>query len=99
MYTFVPSQDKVVIKRSKEAQTTETGIIIPISHNAQTIIAEVVSIGPYKEGSLAVELEPGDKVLYVNTRTNYEMKVAGEDCEIINLAQILGKVAFTEKSL
>ena len=73
-----PLQDRVIVKRIEEEETTKGGIIIPDTAKEKPIEGEVVAVGGGKlldNGSKQpLEVKTGDKVLFG--------KYAGTDIQI-----------------
>ena len=57
-----PLMDRVVIKMTEAEETTASGIILAGSAKEKPQVAEVVAVGPGKEG-VVMQVKVGDKVL------------------------------------
>ena len=81
-----PLQDRLIVKRLDEQETTKGGIIIPDSAKEKPQEAEVLAVGNGKilnDGTkVALEVKVGDKVLFSKYSGN-EIKVDGEDYLIL----------------
>ena len=73
-----PLQDRVIVKRIEEEETTKGGIIIPDTAKEKPIEGEVVAVGGGKLNDAGskqpLEVKAGDKVLFG--------KYAGTDIQI-----------------
>ena len=73
-----PLQDRVIVKRIEEEETTKGGIIIPDSAKEKPIEGEVIAVGGGKlldtGTKQSIEVKKGDKVLFG--------KYAGTDIQI-----------------
>ena len=73
-----PLQDRVIVKRIEEEETTKGGIIIPDSAKEKPIEGEVIAVGGGKlldtGTKQSLEVKKGDKVLFG--------KYAGTDIQI-----------------
>jgi len=73
-----PLQDRVIVKRIEEEETTKGGIIIPDTAKEKPIEGEVVAVGGGKlldtGAKQSLEVKKGDKVLFG--------KYAGTDIQI-----------------
>src|SRR5258706_16283419 len=65
---FRPLQDKLIVKRSSEEDTTKGGIIIPDTAKEKPLEGEVVAVGNgkiLKDGTLRkLDVKIGDRVLF-----------------------------------
>ena len=68
MATFVPLQDRVIVKRVKEEEKTKGGIIIPDTAKEKPIEGEVIAVGNGKvleDGKVRkLDVKVGDRVLF-----------------------------------
>lgn len=89
-----PLFDKVVLKKVEAAETTRSGIILPGSAQEKPQVSLVVAVGP---GGLAdgakveMTVNVGDRVI-VGKYTGTEVKLDGEDYQIVSQADILAIV-------
>jgi chaperonin GroES len=90
-----PLQDRVIVKRLEEEQTTKGGIIIPDSAKEKPIEGEVVAVGNGKvndDGSVrAVDVKKGDRVLF-GKYAGTEVKLDGVEHLILREDDILGVI-------
>jgi len=88
-----PLQDRIIIKRLEEDDTTKGGIIIPDSAKEKPLEAKVVAVGRGKEtddGKLREpEVKKGDRVLF-GKYSGTEIKIDGDDHMILREDDILG---------
>ncbi|MFB6346825.1 MAG: co-chaperone GroES [bacterium] len=90
-----PLGDRVVVKRIKEEQETESGIIIPESAQGTPNQAEVVAVGSgeKKNGDVVKpDVDEGDTVL-IGEFSGSEIEVDGEEFVFLDGDQILAKIA------
>jgi chaperonin GroES len=87
--------DRVVVKPLEELVRTAGGIVIPDTAAQKPVRGEVVAAGPgkrLKDGSLrALEIKPGDKVLF-GEYAGQRVKVHGEEFLVIREDDLLGIV-------
>jgi chaperonin GroES len=74
-----PLQDRILVKRVEEAETTKGGIIIPDSAKEKPAEGKVVAVGAGKVGDdgkkIPLEIKKGDRILfskYGGTEVNIE---------------------------
>ena len=88
-----PLQDKVLVKRTDEEQTTPGGIVLPGSAAEKPSQGEVVAVGPGKRdenGVIApIDVEVGDLVIFGQYGGN-EVKIDGEEYLILSERDIYG---------
>ena len=81
-----PLADRVLVKRSKQEETTKGGIILPDTAKEKQEIGEVIAIGNGKldkEGKrIAIAVKIGDKVMWDKFAGN-EIKVGDEEDLIV----------------
>jgi len=77
-----PLQDRVIVKRIEEEETTKGGIIIPDSAKEKPIEGEVIAVGGGKlldtGTKQSLEVKKGDKVLF-GKYAGTEIEVEGEE--------------------
>lgn len=90
-----PLHDRVVAKRSEQAEEVRGGIIIPDSAKEKPQEAEVVAVGPGKlddKGNrLPVDVKPGDRVL-IGKYSGNEIKIDDQDLVILREDEILAVI-------
>jgi len=90
-----PLQDRIVVKRMGQQETTQGGIIIPNSAKEKPIEAAVVAVGrgrTLKSGKVRpLGVEPGQRVLFAKY-SGTELKIAGEEHVILREDDILAVV-------
>ncbi|HEY6559920.1 MAG TPA: co-chaperone GroES [Polyangiaceae bacterium] len=90
-----PLQDRVLIKREKEEETSAGGIIIPDTAKEKPIRGEVMAVGNGKvqeDGTTRqVGVRVGDRVLF-GKYEGTEVKIDGEERLIIREDDILGVI-------
>jgi len=88
-----PLQDRILVKRVDEEETTSGGIIIPDSAKEKPIEGRVKAVGKGKVGDdgkhIPVDVKVGDKVLY-SKYGGTEVKVDGEEFLLMREDDILG---------
>ncbi|MBU0731001.1 MAG: co-chaperone GroES [Proteobacteria bacterium] len=90
-----PLNDRVLVKRLKEEETTKGGIIIPDSAKEKPAEGEVVAVGSGKMNDKGVrtpvDLKVGNRVLF-SKYGGTDVKLDGEDYLIMREDDILGVV-------
>ena len=90
-----PLQDRVIVKRIEEEDTSPGGIIIPDTAKEKPQQGEVIAVGPGKrdeDGRLqALDVKPGDRVLF-GKYAGTEIKLDGEERLIMREDDILGVI-------
>jgi len=90
-----PLQDRVIVKRIEEEDTSPGGIIIPDAAKEKPQQGEVIAVGPGKrdeDGRLqALDVKPGDRVLF-GKYAGTEIKLDGEERLIMREDDILGVI-------
>jgi chaperonin GroES len=90
-----PLQDRLIVKRVREEETTKGGIIIPDTAKEKPAEAEVIAVGSGKlleDGKLrALDLKVGDRVLF-GKYSGSEVKIDGEDHLILREDDVLGVI-------
>jgi len=88
-----PLQDRVIVKRVVEEETSKGGIIIPDTAKEKPQEGKIVAVGKGKmndEGKLIpVEVKVGDKILFAKY-SGSEVKIDGEEHLIMREEDILG---------
>lgn len=91
----MPTQDRVVIRRLEEDETTPGGIIIPDTAREKPMKGEVIAVGPGARNDsghlIPISLEAGQKVLF-GKWSGTEVKVAGHELLIMKESDILGVI-------
>jgi chaperonin GroES len=90
-----PLQDRVIVKRLEESETTKGGIIIPDSAKEQQAEGEVIAVGPGKkddDGKITpLDVKVGEKVIF-SKYGGTEVKIEGVEHLIMREDDILGVV-------
>jgi chaperonin GroES len=90
-----PLQDRIIVKRLEEEETTKGGIIIPDSAKEKPQEGKVISVGKGKigdDGKLQkLDVKKGDKVLF-SKYSGTEINIEGEEHLIIREDDVLGVV-------
>jgi chaperonin GroES len=90
---FRPLQDRLIVKRSSEEQTTKGGIIIPDTAKEKPLQGEVVAVGNGKileDGKVrALDIKAGDTILF-SKYAGTEIKLDGEELLILREEDVLG---------
>jgi chaperonin GroES len=87
-----PLQDRVIVKRTDEAEQMRGGLYIPDTAKEKPQEGEVIAVGPGKvENGNRIELtvKVGDKVLF-GKYSGTEVKLDGEEYLIMREDDILG---------
>jgi chaperonin GroES len=90
-----PLNDRILVKRLEEEETTKGGIIIPDSAKEKPAEGEVVAVGNGKLNDkgdrIALEVKAGDRVLF-SKYGGTDVKLDGEDHLIMREDDILAVV-------
>lgn len=90
-----PLQDRIIVKRIEEEETSKGGIIIPDSAKEKPLEGNVVAAGKGKvldDGSIGeMEVKAGDRVLF-NKYAGTDVKIDGEDHLIMREEDVLGVI-------
>jgi chaperonin GroES len=88
-----PLQDRIIVKRIDEEETTQGGIIIPDSAKEKPAEGKVVAAGKGKileDGKLQkLDVKKGDRVLF-GKYSGTEINIEGEEHLIIREDDVLG---------
>ena len=89
-----PLADRVILKQFKAEEKTKSGLILAASAQEKPEMFEVVEVGPggmVDGNEVKMTLKVGDRVIaakYAGT----EVKVDGEECQIVRQSDILATV-------
>ncbi len=90
-----PLNDRLLVKRLEEEETTAGGIIIPDSAKEKPAEGEVVAVGPGKSNEqgerVALQVKEGDRVLF-SKYGGTDVKLDGVDYLIMREDDILGVI-------
>ncbi len=90
-----PLQDRVIVQRVAEEETTKGGIIIPDTAKEKPQEGKVIAAGKGKVGDdgkvIPLDVKAGDKVLF-GKYAGSEVKIDGEDYIIMREDDILGVI-------
>ena len=88
-----PLQDRIIVKRIDEEETTKGGIIIPDTAKEKPQEAKVIAVGKGKvkeDGTvLPLDVKKGDRVLF-SKYSGTEINIEGEEHLIIREDDVLG---------
>jgi chaperonin GroES len=88
-----PLGDRILIKRTDEAEQVSGSIIIPDTAKEKPQQAEVIAVGPGRRGDdgdlIALDVQPGQTVL-VGKYAGNEIEVSGEEFVILSEDDVLG---------
>ena len=91
-----PLGDRVVIKPSEREEMTKSGIVLPDTAKEKPQEGTIIAAGPGRildDGKReAMDVKPGDKVLYAKY-AGTEFKIDGDDLLIVSQKDILAGVA------
>ena len=77
-----PLQDRIIVKRTEEEETTKGGLIIPDTAKEKPQEGKVIAVGKGKVGDdgkvLALDVKPGDQVLF-GKYAGTEIKIDDEE--------------------
>lgn len=90
-----PLQDRILVKRVEEEETTAGGIIIPDTAKEKPMEGRVVAVGRGKlseDGKLMpLDLKKGDRILF-SKYAGTEVKIEGEEHLIMREDDVLGVI-------
>jgi chaperonin GroES len=90
-----PLQDRILVQRVEEEQTTKGGIIIPDTAKEKPAEGKVVAVGNGKVGDdgkrVPLEIKKGDRVLF-GKYSGTEVKIDGEEYLIMREDDVLGVI-------
>jgi chaperonin GroES len=90
-----PLQDRIIVKRVDEEETTKGGIIIPDTAKEKPQEGKVIAVGKGKlneDGKLQpLDVKKGDKILF-SKYSGTEVNIDGEEHLIIREDDVLGVV-------
>ncbi len=88
-----PLQDRILVQRVEEEQTTKGGIIIPDTAKEKPAEGKVVAVGNGKVGDdgkrIPLEVKKGDLILF-GKYSGTEVKIEGEEQLIMREEDVLG---------
>ena len=88
-----PLQDRILVQRVEEENTTKGGIIIPDTAKEKPAEGKVVAVGNGKIGDdgkrVALEVKKGDRILF-GKYSGTEVKISGEEYLIMREDDVLG---------
>ena len=90
-----PLQDRILVQRVEEENTTKGGIIIPDTAKEKPAEGKVVAVGNGKLGDdgkrVALEVKKGDRILF-GKYSGTEVKISGEEYLIMREDDVLGVI-------
>ena len=90
-----PLQDRIIVKRTEEEETTKGGLIIPDTAKEKPQEGKVIAVGKGKAGDdgkvLPLDVKPGDQVLF-GKYAGTEIKIDDEEHLIMREDDLLGVV-------
>ncbi len=90
-----PLQDRLLVRRVEQAETTKGGIIIPDAAKERPLEGQVIAVGSGKrtdDGTLvALDVKAGDRILF-GKYAGTEIKVDGVEHLILREDEVLGIV-------
>jgi chaperonin GroES len=90
-----PLQDRILVKRIEEEETTAGGIIIPDTAKEKPMEGKVIAVGRGKvsgDGKLMpLNVKKGDRILF-STYAGTEVKLGGEEHLIMREEDVLGVI-------
>ena len=93
--SFRPLHDRVLVRRVKEEEQTQGGIIIPDTVKEKPQEGEVIATGPGTLGDdgkrVALDVAAGDRILF-GKWSGTEVTIDGEELIIMKESDILGVV-------
>ena len=92
--TITPSEDRVVIRPTDEAETMRGGLYIPDTAKEKPTQGEVIAVGPgrFEKGArVPMDLKVGDKVIY-GKYSGTPFTIDGDEVMIIKASDVLAKL-------
>lgn len=90
-----PLQDRVVVRRTEEEKTTQSGLIIPDSATEKSSQGKIVAVGKGKKNDngdlIAMDVKVGNNVLFAQY-AGTEIKNNGETLLVMNQSDIVAIV-------
>ena len=90
-----PLQDRLLVRRVEELETTKGGIIIPDSAKERPLEGKVIAVGAGKrleDGTLvALDVKAGDRILF-GKYAGTEIKIDGVEHMILREDEVLGVI-------
>jgi len=90
-----PLQDRVIVQRMDEEETTKGGIIIPDTAKEKPQEGKIIAVGKGKVGDdgklIPLDVKPGNKILF-GKYSGTEVKIDGDDYIIMREDDILGVI-------
>ncbi len=90
-----PLQDRILVKRVEQENTTKGGIIIPDSAKEKPAEGKVVAVGNGKTGDdgkrIAMDIKEGDRILF-GKYAGTEVKIEGDEYLIMREDDVLGVI-------
>ena len=90
-----PLQDRIIVKRIDEEETTKGGIIIPDTAKEKPQEGKVIAVGPGKvldDGKIQpLDVKKGNRVLF-SKYSGTEVNIEGEEHLIVREDDILGVI-------
>lgn len=88
-----PLDDKIVIKKIEQEETTASGIVLPSSAKEESNVAEVIAVGNKidTEEDMKGLLKAGDKIVF-SKYAGSEIEVDKEKYTIIKWADVLAVI-------
>ncbi len=90
-----PLQDRILVKRVEQENTTKGGIIIPDSAKEKPAEGKVVAVGKGKTGEdgkrIELDIKEGDRILF-GKYAGTEVKIEGEEYLIMREDDVLGVI-------
>lgn len=90
-----PLQDRILVQRVEEENTTKGGIIIPDTAKEKPAEGKVVAVGNGKLGDdgkrIPLEIKAGDRILF-GKYSGTEVKIEGEEYLIMREDDVLGVI-------
>jgi chaperonin GroES len=91
---FQPLHDRILVQRTKEAETTAGGLFVPPTLREKSGEGIVIAVGGGKvleDGTTRpMEIKVGDQILFLKY-AGVEIKLNEEEYLILNEADVLGK--------
>ena len=97
----MPLHDRVLVRRLEEKEIAKGGIIIPDTAKEKPQEGEVIAVGAgklkEKGGRIALDVKPGDRILF-GKYTGNDIKIDDQEYLILREEEILAKVSGIAKA-
>ncbi len=97
---FTPLHDRILVRRTEEAETARGGIIIPDTAKEKPQEGVVISVGSGRREKgevIALDVKPGDRILF-GKYAGTEIRIDDEELVIMREEEVLGVLSGAGKT-